>query len=153
MAADIIATWGEEQDVIALALLNGALFFAADLLRYLPSNYLLASIHASSYGMAQQSSGNVTLMSSLPQVEGKRVLILDDVLDTGLTLTELRRILYDRGAAEVKCAVAVDKKICRVHPIEADFVGFEAGPDFLIGYGMDDADRYRNLDAIAIIKE
>lgn len=148
-AAAVEAHFGTQEEVCVLALLNGALWFAADLLRALPPNFILETARVSSYGDAMQSSGTLTWLTAAPQVAGKRVLVADDVLDTGITLQQVSAALLAMGAAEVRTAVAVEKAGCRRVPAEADFTALHAGNDFLIGYGMDAAQRYRNLPYIA----
>lgn len=148
-AAEVQAHFGTETEVCVLALLNGALWFAADLLRALPPNFILETARVSSYGDAMQSSGSLTWRTAVPGVAGKRVLVLDDVLDTGITLHHVVEALRGMGAAEVRTAVAVEKAGCRRLPFEADFTALHAGADFLVGYGMDAAQRYRNLPHIA----
>lgn len=148
-AAEVQAHFGTETEVCVLALLNGALWFAADLLRALPPNFILETARVSSYGDAMQSSGSLTWRTAVPGVAGKRVLVLDDVLDTGITLHHVVEALHGMGAAEVRTAVAVEKAGCRRLPFEADFTALHAGADFLVGYGMDAAQRYRNLPHIA----
>ncbi len=148
MAADILARMGGEQTVVALALLNGALWFAADLLRKLPRNYVLETARVSSYGDAFESSGRLDWKTPMPDVAGKAVLVLDDVLDTGLTLHSVRESLLAAGAIEVLSAVAVDKHECRRIDFEADFVGLRAGDAYLLGYGLDAAGFDRNLPDI-----
>ncbi len=148
MAQDIQARMGADEDVMVLALLNGALWFAADLLRKLPRNYVLETARVSSYGDAFESSGSLKWKSPIPDVSGKCVLILDDVLDTGLTLKTVQAALLDAGATEVLTAVAVDKTPCRKVDFEADFVALQSGDAYLLGYGLDAAGYDRNLPNI-----
>ncbi len=151
VAARIRDRWGAEQDVLVITLLNGALWFAADLLRALPSSYILHSLRVSSYGSSHQSSGKLTWHGALPvtELQGKKVLVLDDVIDSGLTLSEVKAELMAQGASDVLCAVAIEKKPLHARSMEADFVALKAGHEFLIGYGMDENGRYRNLPYIA----
>lgn len=152
MAREIVARLGDEEPVMVLALLNGALWFAADLLRKLPRNYILETARVSSYGDGFESSGQLNWKSPIPDVAGKRVLILDDVLDTGLTLSTVRDVFLAHGALTVLSAVAVDKCPCRKLDYEADFVGLHAGDHYLLGYGLDAAGMDRNLpDIIEVI--
>ncbi len=148
MAGEIVARMGEKQTVICLALMNGALWFAADLLRKLPRNYVLETARVSSYGDGFESSGRLEWKTPKPDVAGKAVLVLDDVLDTGLTLASVRAALLASGATEVLSAVAVDKRDCRRNEFEAEFVGLIAGDAYLLGYGLDAAGFDRNLPHI-----
>lgn len=152
-AGEIERHFGTDEDVTVLPLLNGALWFAADLLRALPSNFLLETARVSSYGTARSSSGTLQWKTPMPEVRGKRVLVLDDVLDTGLTLQEVCRELREAGASEVYTAVLVLKEGCQKVPFAADFTALTAPDLFLIGCGMDDAGRYRNLPYIAVVQD
>ncbi len=153
MAGEVVARFGEGEEVVALALLNGATWFAADLLRLLPANYRLETVRVGSYGDALTSSGELRWQSPVPDCAGKRVLVLDDVLDTGLTLHRVVEALHAQGAAEVATAVVVDKEGCRKVDFAADFRAFRLGPAYLVGYGMDAAGLYRNLPYIAEVTE
>ncbi len=153
MAQQVRERFGESEPVQVLALLNGATWFAADLLRLLPANYQLETLRVGSYGAGYESSGELQWQSVLPPCAGARVLVLDDVLDSGLTLRSVVAALRAAGAAEVACAVVVDKKACRSVPFEADFVAFRLGVAYLVGYGMDAAGLYRNLPFIAEVHE
>lgn len=148
MAGQIQAHYGEKEPVMVLALMNGALWFAADLLRLLPVNFVLESVRVSSYGDAMQTSGRVEWKTPVPDCAGKRVLVLDDVLDSGITLTHVKTEIMRLGAAEVQSAVMVDKPSGRRVQIEADYVGLVSPGAFLVGYGMDAKGRYRNLPYI-----
>lgn len=152
VAQRILARFGAEEDVLVLVLLNGALPYAADLLKQLPSNYLYTAVQVSSYGDGTESNGTLTWKSPMPFVEGQRVLLLDDVLDTGVTLSALLRELRAGGATDIAATVAVDKparrRCCVPDVIAALTVEEDA---FLVGYGMDMAGRYRNLPYIARI--
>lgn len=149
-AERVLARFGAEEDVLVLVLLNGAMMYAADLLRRLPANYRFCTVSVSSYGAGTESSGTLTWKSPMPFVEGQRVLVVDDVLDSGLTLATLLRELHRCGAAEVAATVAVDKparRRCEVPDVIAALT--EPRDLFLVGYGMDWDDRYRNLPEIA----
>ncbi len=149
IADEIRATLGESEPVSVLVLLKGALWFAADLLRHLPENYVLETVRVSSYGAGMVSSGKLLYKTPLPDCAARNVLLVDDVLDSGVTLQSVAETLREQGAARVLTAVAVDKRGCRKVPFEADFAALSAAPDFLVGYGMDYAEKYRNLPYIA----
>ncbi len=153
MAERVLRRFGAEEPVLVLALLNGATWFAADMLRLLPENYQLETLRVGSYGAGYESSGTLHWQGSLPACMGARVLVLDDVLDSGLTLHSVVEALRAAGAAEVAAAVVVDKQGCRRVPFEADFAAFRLGAAYLVGYGMDAAGRYRNLPYIAEVQE
>jgi hypoxanthine phosphoribosyltransferase len=151
IAADIVKAYGG--DFLMAPVLTGAFIFAADLLRALHrlgADPLVDFVQLSSYGGARASSGVVKLLKdfSLP-LEGRRVLIVDDVLDTGRSLHFAKNMALDAGAAEAKICVLVRKKTGRSADIDADFVGFEAGADdFIVGFGMDDEGRRRGVPFI-----
>lgn len=153
LAREIQTALPRGEDIIVLALLNGGLWFAADLLRLLPSEFVLKTLKISSYGSDRTSSGVVTLHEPLSGFSGKITLILDDVADTGLTLARITADIRAAGAKEVYTAVAVDKQGLRQVEFVPDFSAFTAGHEFLIGYGMDYDARYRNLPFIAVLEE
>ncbi|MBI1366176.1 MAG: hypoxanthine phosphoribosyltransferase [Alphaproteobacteria bacterium] len=135
--------------------LTGAFVFAADLLRALNRTGAdpdVDFVQLSSYGGARASSGVVTLLKDFSlSLEGRSVLIVDDVLDTGRSLHFARRMVLDRGAAAAKICVLIRKATGRSEDIPADYVGFEAaGDEFIIGYGMDEGGRGRGLPYIGV---
>lgn len=134
---------------LILGVLTGSFIFVADLVRYLPNTIQVRFIKASSYGLSQNSSGTVKI-SSLEEVDlkNKNVLVIDDILDTGRTLSCLLEQVRLAGANTVKSAVLLDKPSRREVSIEADFVGFSIENHFVVGYGLDYADHYRSLPAI-----
>jgi hypoxanthine phosphoribosyltransferase len=154
LARDIARVYGG--DFLLAPVLTGAFVFAADLVRALHklgADPVVDFVQLSSYGGARASSGVVKLLKdfSVP-LQGRRVLIVDDVLDTGRSLHFAKNMALDAGAAEAKICVLVRKSTGRSADIDADFVGFEAGADdFIIGYGMDDDGRRRGLPTISVI--
>ncbi len=153
MARLVQARFGAGEPVMVLALLNGATWFAADLLRLLPENYQLETVRVGSYGAGFESSGELRWESPLPDCAGAHVLVLDDVLDSGFTLHSVVEALRARGAAEVLTAVVVDKEVPRRVPFCSDFAAFHLGEAYLVGYGMDAAGLFRNLPYIAEVSE
>lgn len=149
LAAHIRERLGEEEPVMVLALLHGALWFAADLLRELPVCYMLETARVSSYGSGTESSGELHWKSSLPDCKGKRVLVVDDILDTGLTLEAVSARLLQQGASAVYTVVLVNQHAGRNRRIDPDFAVFELQSGYLLGYGMDWDGRYRNLPYLA----
>ncbi len=142
------------QEVILLCVLKGAVFFAADLARAMNMDIALDFIQVSSYGNAKKSSGIVTLLKE-PQLDmkGKAVLIVEDIIDSGMSMREVYRYIEGHGATVVKVATFLDKPASRKVPFEADYVGFTIEPKFVIGYGLDYAERYRNLYEIQVLGE
>lgn len=149
LAEEITTILGPQQQVIALAILKGGLWFAADLLRFLPLEYHLESLRLSSYGTSTTSSGSLTFIDTPAHYKDKVILIIDDILDSGLTLHTLKQKLLKQGAKSVYTCVAVTKNAPRELFIEADFSGFFLENKFLVGYGMDYAEKFRNLPYIA----
>ena len=151
VAAQILERFGSDEPVIALCLLNGAIWYTADLLRFLPPNFELQTIRISSYeGM--DSTGKLKWHGALPDCKGKRVLVIDDVLDTGLTMKEVCEALYANGAAAVVSTVVINKKGRRNVPFEADFCALHCDDLFLVGYGLDYNGKYRNLPYIGYVE-
>lgn len=152
VANEVEAFFGREEPVMALCLLNGAIWYAADLLRCLPANFELQTIRVSSYhGM--ESTGQLRWHGTMPVCAGKRVLVIDDVLDTGLTMKAVCDELLRQGAMMVASTVAVNKKGCRNVCYEADFCALYCDDFFLVGYGLDYNGKYRNLPFIGYIED
>lgn len=143
--------FGTDEPVVSLCLLNGAVWFTADLLRCLPSNFELQTIRISSYE-GTNSSGELKWHSALPECKGKRVLVVDDVLDTGLTMKGVCEQLRSNGATQVASVVAVNKIGRRNVQYEADFAALQCEDLFLVGYGLDYNGKYRNLPFIGYIE-
>ncbi|HEX3577147.1 MAG TPA: hypoxanthine phosphoribosyltransferase [Thermoanaerobaculia bacterium] len=142
-------------ELIALCVLKGAMFFCSDLMRHIGFDVALDFIQVSSYGDQKTSSGVVTLLKE-PQLDmhGKSVLIVEDIIDSGLSMNEVfRYIKLDRGAREVRTATFLDKPAARRIPFKADYVGFSIDPKFVIGYGLDYAEKYRNIPDIQVLSE
>jgi hypoxanthine phosphoribosyltransferase len=142
-------------ELIALCVLKGAMFFCSDLMRHIGFDVALDFIQVSSYGDQKTSSGVVTLLKE-PQLDmrGKSVLIVEDIIDSGLSMNEVfRYIKLDRGAHDVRTATFLDKPTARKIPFKADYIGFSIDPKFVIGYGLDYAEKYRNIPDIQVLSE
>jgi hypoxanthine phosphoribosyltransferase len=141
-------------EVIALCVLKGAMFFCADLVRQMPMEVALDFIQISSYGNQKYSSGVVTILKE-PQLDmrGKAVLIVEDIIDSGLSIREVHNYIESRGAAQVKTAAFLDKPKARKVPFTPHYVGFSIEPQFVIGYGLDFAERYRNVPEVQILSD
>lgn len=139
--------------IVAVVLLKGAFVFAADLLRRIPRMLEIECINVASYHGGTQSCGDVSFLDThMPIVKGRKVLLIDDILDTGLTLGAVRTKLLDEGAVEVKTGVLLAKDRQRDVDVEADYVGFIIGDEFVVGYGLDYQGRYRNLPYVGTLK-
>lgn len=150
LALDITRRLGGDAPVRALVLLNGGMWFASDLLRLLPAHFLVETVRVSSYGAGTTSSGRLEWHTPPPDCAGERVLVIDDVLDSGVTLQQVVATLQGKGARSVHTAVAVDKRERRRVNFSADFALFTVDGGFLVGYGMDCGGFYRNLPYIGI---
>lgn len=138
--------------IVVIVLLKGALVFAADLLRRLPRMLEIECLNVASYHGGTESSGKVDFLDhKFPDVHGRQVLVLDDILDTGRTLKAVVERMREEGAAQVKTAVLLAKDKDRAAEVEADYVGFVIGDEFVIGYGLDYKGRYRNLPYVGTL--
>ncbi len=141
------------QELILIGILKGACLFLSDLMRAIDAPLSIEFMAVSSYGKALRSSGEVRIVKDLDvSIEGKNVMVVEDIVDTGLTLSYLLQNLRSRGAASVKLAALLDKPEPRKSHVAIDYVGFEVPNRFLVGYGLDAAERYRNLPFIAVLK-
>jgi len=141
-----------EGTLLAIILLKGALVFAADLLRRVPRPLEIECLNVSSYHGGTESSGKVDFLDrSFPEVKGRHVLLLDDILDTGRTLHAVAERLREEGALGVHTCVLLSKDRPRVEEVEADYTGFQIGDEFVVGYGLDYMGRYRNLPHVAVL--
>jgi len=143
---------GKELTVIAV--LNGSLIFAADLLRRIPLPLKLDCLGVASYHGGTESSGEVTFKQlSIPDIDGRHVLVIDDILDSGRTLHAIgARLRSEARPASVRICVLLRKRIVRAQELEADFVGFDIGGEFVVGYGLDYQERYRNLPFVGVLR-
>lgn len=142
------------ESVVLIGVLKGAAIFLADLARAITIDNTFDFVAVSSYGRARVSSGAVKLIKDIDNpIEGKHVILVEDILDTGLTLSYLRGLMLQHKPASLKIATCLDKPERRLVPIEADYVAFKIPNDFVIGYGMDYAESYRNLPDIRIFPE
>lgn len=142
------------KELTAIAILNGSFIFVADLLRRIPLPLQVDCWSISSYH-GTQSSGQVTFrQTQLADVRGRHVLILDDILDTGVTLRAIHdRLTAESGAASLRVCALLRKQIDGKRPIEADYVGFDIPNEFVVGYGLDYNERYRNLPFVGVLTE
>lgn len=152
VAAEVTRAYaGEEFTVVAV--LKGSCVFASDLIRRIPIPLELAFLAASSYGTGTTSKElRISFVPLDSEIAGKRLLLVDDILDTGRTLYRLKQEMLSRGAAEVRTCVLLDKPARRSVEFEADFRCFEVQDLFVVGYGLDFAGRYRNLPYVGALK-
>ncbi|UTY40779.1 hypoxanthine phosphoribosyltransferase [Allocoprobacillus halotolerans] len=140
------------KEVILVGLLKGSVPFLAELSKYIELDVTFDYMDVSSYEGVE--SRTITIKKDLDQdVKGKDILLVEDILDTGKTLTTVKAMLVERGASSVEIVTMLDKKEGRTYPIEAKYVGFEIPNAFVIGYGLDFNEKYRQLPYVGILKE
>ncbi|MCH8990562.1 MAG: hypoxanthine phosphoribosyltransferase [Acidobacteria bacterium] len=153
MGAEITADY-EGKDLLLVAVLKGAFMVMADLARNIALPVEIDFMAVSSYGAATQTSGVVRILKDLDQeIAGRHVLIVEDIIDSGLTLDYLRRNLEVREPASLEIATLLLKSGLQRVPIDVRYTGFEIPPEFVIGYGLDLVGKYRNLPYIAVMEE
>jgi len=144
--------YGNEEFTV-VSIMNGAILFTADLLRQVDNPVRLDCIRISSYGNTTESRGVPKVIHGLTlDIAGRHVLIVDDILDTGKTLSLLVNMIGGLRPKSVRVCVLLDKKGRRQVPFEADLVGFPIPDKFVVGYGLDFAERYRNLTSIGVLR-
>lgn len=142
------------ESIVLVGVLKGAAMFLADLARAIEVDSTFDFVAVSSYGKGKTSSGAVKVIKDLDvPIEGKHVIVVEDILDTGLTLSYLRKLMLQHKPASLKIATCLDKPERRLVPIEADYVCFSIANRFVIGYGMDFAEKYRNVVDIRLFPE
>jgi hypoxanthine phosphoribosyltransferase len=138
---------------LLIGVLKGACFFLSDLLRAVDTRVAIEFMAISSYGSSTRTSGEVRILKDLDvPIEGRHILVVEDIVDTGLTLSYLLANLQSRGAASVKLAALLDKYERREKDVKIDYLGFKIPDEFVVGYGLDFAERYRNLPFIGVLK-
>ena len=142
------------KSVVLIGVLKGAAMFLADLARAITIENTFDFVAVSSYGRARVSSGAVKLIKDIDNpIEDRHVLLIEDILDTGLTLSYLRGLMLQHKPASLKIVACLDKPEQRLVPIEADYVAFKIPNHFVVGYGLDYAERYRGLADIRVFPE
>lgn len=152
IARQLKEAYGDGEFTI-VSLINGAVMFTADLMREIDNPVRLDCIRVSSYGLKTKSIGTPQVIYSLTlDIKNRHVVIIDDILDTGKTLSLVKKLVLDLKPASCRTCVLLDKKERREVEMEADFVGFDIPNKFVVGYGLDFAERYRNLPYIGVLK-
>jgi hypoxanthine phosphoribosyltransferase len=151
LASDITRDFAG-QSIIFIGVLKGASIFLGDLARQVELDATFDFIGVSSYGAQKQSSGEVRLTKDVDQpLTDKNVILVEDILDTGLTVSYLKKMFLAHQPRTFKIAALLDKACRRVEPVHPDYVGFTIPDEFVVGYGMDYAERYRNLPGICVL--
>lgn len=143
-----------DRELTVIAILNGSVILMADLLRRIPLPLKLDCLSVASYHGGAKPSGELIFRQvSLPDVTGRHVLILDDILDSGVTLASIREKLEEASPLSVRTCVLLEKRKTRTRAVVPDYVGFEIADEFVVGYGLDYMERYRNLPCIGVLRK
>lgn len=141
------------EDLHFICVLKGAFVFLSDLVRATPGHVTIDFMALSSYGKSTTSSGEVRLLKDLDTgIEGRNVVIVEDILDSGITLSYLQDILRARGPKSLRTVCLLSKPSRRKVPVAVEYIGFEIEDRFVVGYGLDHAERYRNLPFIGVVE-
>lgn len=141
------------KSVLMICILRGAVLFFADLARLLNVDVRLDFMAVSSYGAGTSTSGEVRIVKDVSQpIEGLHVILVEDIIDTGHTLKYLKRLMESRNPASLKICALLDKPSRRETDLQGDYVGFEVPNEFVVGFGLDYAERYRNLPDVCVLK-
>lgn len=140
-------------NLFLISVLKGSVVFMADLMRRITIPHSIDFMATSSYGATTQSSGVVQILKDLEEsIEGRSVLIVEDIIDSGHTLAYLRRLILARNPASLRICALLDKKERRESDVPVDYVGFAIPNEFVVGYGLDFNERYRNLPFVGVLK-
>ena len=151
--ADVINKDFENRPITLVVILKGSAIFAADLVRHLTSDIHIEFIRLSSYGNGSVSSQKVDIIGGLNfDVNGKNIIVVEDIIDTGTTLSKFKEIILSQNPESLKICSLLNKPARRASVIEADYKGFDIENEFVVGYGLDYAQKYRNLPYIGVLK-
>ena len=154
LAAQITRDYeNSEHDLVLVTVLKGSVFFATDLMRRIPFKCEIDFMKVSSYGANTETSGFIQVHLDLKRdVKNTDVIIIEDIIDSGRTLQKLGQLLQGRGAHSVRCCTLLDKPERRQVDLNADYVGMEIPDQFVVGYGLDYAEKYRNRPYVGVLK-
>lgn len=153
MGSQITEHYADSKQLVAISILKGASIFMSDLVRAIELPLEMDFMAVSSYGSEAKTSGVVQITKDLQTpIEGKDVLIVEDILDSGLTLDYLMRVLSNRNPASLEIATLLYKRGKQKVDLACSFVGFDCPDEFIVGYGLDYAERYRNLPCVGVLK-
>ena len=154
MAHEIGEAYAEDEPILVLGLLKGSFIFLADLVRHIARPVTVDFLVASSYGAGTVTSGNVQLLYDPDNtLEGKHVILVEDIVDSGTTMNRLIPLMEERGPRSLEVCTLLHKHIARDLVKEPRWVGFDAPHEFLIGYGLDHSENFRNLPFIGVLKD
>jgi len=144
----------DDEEILFVCLLKGSFVFLSDLIRCIKNPSQVDFMRVSSYGTEMKSKGEVTITKDLEEdIEGKNVIIVEDIIDSGLTLKIIKEMLLQRRPKSLKICALLDKKARREVEMEGDYVGLTIDDGFVVGYGIDFAERYRNLPDICVVEK
>lgn len=150
LGAALAAHYGDRKPLL-VGVLNGAVIFMADLVRNMPIPVDFEFMAVSSYGLSTETSGVVRILKDLStDISGREVLIVEDIIDSGLTVQYLRRILGERSPSDIKVVTLLRKEKAGAHEVQVDYVGFDIPDEFVVGYGLDMAGKFRNLPFVGV---
>ena len=153
IAAQINADY-KGKPILVVGILRGASIFLADIFKRLEGDVELDFMSLSSYGSGTNSSGEVKMIKDLSEpVDGKNVLIIEDIIDTGITLSYLIKVLEARNPESIKLCALLDKPSRRKVELTGDYIGFEIPDEYVVGYGLDYAEKYRNLPDVCVLSK
>lgn len=153
LASLIKADYGDEK-IVFICLLKGSFIFTSDLMRQIENPSRVDFLRVSSYGCGTSTSGKITIAKDIEEgIKGENVIIVEDIIDSGLTLARVRDMLQEKNPKTLKICALLDKRARRRVEIEGDYIGFTFEDGFVVGYGIDYAEMYRNLPEIYIVEE
>jgi hypoxanthine phosphoribosyltransferase len=154
LGAEIASAYGGGEPLVLVSVLKGSLIFVADLMRAIPGNVVIDLMEVSSYGGGNtESSGTVRILKDLSgTIEGRDVLIVEDIIDTGLTLNYLMGYLSGKSPRSIRIVTLLNKPARRLVDLKVDWTGFEIPDKFVVGYGLDFGETYRNLRYVGVLK-
>ena len=152
--AEKISSDYHDRDLTVIAILNGSVILMADLLRRIPLPLKLDCLSVASYHGGTKTTGELIFRQLwMPDIAGRHVILLDDILDSGVTLATIREKIESIGPESVRICVLLEKKKTRLRHVDADYVGFQIADEFVVGYGLDYMERYRNLPYIGVLRK
>ena len=153
LAAQIEADYKDEEDIVLVGLLKGSLPFMADLLKHISMMCKIDFMCVSSYGKGTKSTGRVNIIKDLSEpIDDKNVIIVEDIIDSGNTLSFIKKYFSAKNAKSVRICTLLNKPSRREVEIDVDYIGFEVPDEFVVGYGLDYQEYYRNLPYIGVLK-
>ncbi len=154
LAAEIERDYAPQDGIHLVAILKGGFMFMADLVRAMSDRVTMDFMAVSSYGKSTTSSGQVRVLKDLDSnVEGRNIILVEDIVDTGLTLHYLQELLRARAPKSLRTACLLSKPSRRKVDVQVDYIGFTIDDHFVVGYGLDYAEKYRNLPHIAVLEQ